>query len=644
MTYEPNRSRIRHDLKGPTRSQTATAERRRTAILVTVLAVSILLTLLVQLPQLGDRYRVEKDVQNFYWMARYQDPDLFPVDHLTWGNDAVVEVSALGYRLPLLPRSLGYGLLFWLGSFLIDHVWMAKLIGFILMPISVAYVFKLGESIADEYTGAALSLLSVFIILASPRPTAITTGVQRAFSIPLLVVFTYYLHQKRYWPAGAMIFISLLFYYPNFLIAALTYVLALVEVKRPCGIHMDLSHSKLIPLLLAVVLSLGVIALTVVTEPSRVLPKDVAVSQDARYQPGGAMPLLAGFPWTGRAGVFECGEILLNFLTLTAVAGLILARLGKASLQRIPPVFGRLLLGSIVLYATSLFVRVELSSGALYLPSRYTRSTLIWVVLGFVGVNLQDFVDGIGLWLGRNYRLVVFFIVSLATALTASFSLLSVQLADPARLLVLGLILGGPLVVLGTGAGQHIARLLVEGEGGRRRTLWSLSALVLILAVSAPTGWFYVDTLAAETIDPSATERDVYSFIGKLPKDAMIAGNPHVMVGVPLFAERSVLFRELSPREDAPVVEFFDAYYAESPETMVAFCRRHEVNYLVIDHADFAPDYVEEGAFFYEPYNEAIVELVAGRSDFVAPELQPTFTSGSLAVIPCDSQMILGGG
>jgi hypothetical protein len=598
-----------------------------------------LLTFLTQLSHLFDPYRVEKDVQNFYWMARYQDPGLFPVDHLREGR-MVAEIKAFGRPLVIFPPSLGYGLLFWLGSFVIDHVWMAKLLGFLLMPVSVAYLFRLGESIADAFTGATLSLTFAFISLAFGRGIALTLGVQRAFAFPLLIVFTYYLHRRRYWPAAVMTLVSLLFYYPNFLVAALTYVLSMLEIPRPLRVRLDLSRSKVVPLLLTLALSVGVIALTVAVDPSLVQPKDEPLSETARYQSGGVAPMFTGFPLLGRAGLLEDGSTLFIFLTLALVGGLIVAVRKRASLRRPPAVFGHLLVASLVLYGASLFVLTVFSSKVLYLPSRYTRTTLVWVALGFVGINLLPFLDRLGPWLRRNARLVIFFVVSLVVALGASPAFLPVQIAVPALFRGQALLFGGALAILGVGVGLRIVRSLIAGDTATGAKAHKWLAMLGVLVIIVPPAWFYVGALKAPTIDPTPAERDLYEFLATVPKDAMIAGDPHVMVGVPLFSERSVLFHALSPRPDAPIVEFFDAYYAESPRTMLAFCRRYAIDYLVVDRTDFSPEYLAGEEFFYQPYNDDIVQLLAARSDFIAPELEPIFRTDPLAVIPCDARAL----
>jgi hypothetical protein len=170
---------------------------------------------------------------------------------------------------------------------------------------------------------------------------------------------------------------------------------------------------------------------------------------------------------------------------------------------------------------------------------------------------------------------------------------------------------------------------------------WSIIFAVGVMVVSL--GTVYINTLEAETTNPSEHERDIYAFVASLPKDAVFAGDPDVMTNIPLFSKRSVLFRDLFPRSDAPIVEYFDAQYAEIPERILDFCQRYQVSYLVMDTREFDPDYVDNGEFFYQPWNDGIVEAVAGRSDFVLPQTQPVFASGPFVVTECDEETILAG-
>jgi hypothetical protein len=145
------------------------------------------------------------------------------------------------------------------------------------------------------------------------------------------------------------------------------------------------------------------------------------------------------------------------------------------------------------------------------------------------------------------------------------------------------------------------------------------------------------------TINPSPAERDLYEFVGTLPKDVMLMGDPDVMSAIPLFSRRSVLFRALQPRRTAPILPFFDAYYAEAPASVLSFCQEYGIDYLVVNQQEFEPDYLAAGQFFYEPYNEVIAETVAARSDFRLAQIrddQKLFESDGLFVIPCDAHVL----
>jgi hypothetical protein len=76
---------------------------------------------------------------------------------------------------------------------------------------------------------------------------------------------------------------------------------------------------------------------------------------------------------------------------------------------------------------------------------------------------------------------------------------------------------------------------------------------------------------------------------------------------------------------------------------MLEFCRRYQVDYLVLDTTKFSLDYLAKGDFFYQPWNSKIVAAVAGRSNFALPQLQPVYRSGPLMVIECNAETILAG-
>jgi hypothetical protein len=644
--------------------------KRSTRWLFVLVLVSLLATLGSQSPYLWDRYRVIKDVQGFFWIARYWDAELFPVECVILSQgEAVVEVGFLGLRLLLYPASLGYGLLFYLVGPLVDYVWVIKCLVFILMPLCVLFLFKLGRWVKGNRTGLELGLLFVFVILASPQSISIVSGLQRALTMPILILFLYFMTAGKYTWAALMVWAGLLFYAPLFPLTVLAYLFSMIEFRRPSRPRLNLTRSRVMPIAIVFLLSFlnllfifasryGVLG-DLAPASCPMLPstqasaspgetsESVPLAQRPSYKSGGATPYFTVFPWLGRAGVFDTGGDVLNLFVLLLFGGFIYLVLGPRSLRRLPGPCWCLLAAGLLLYGMSLFAILQLHTNVLYLPSRYTRGTLILVALCFTGVNWTDFWHSALGWLHRNGRLLVFFIVALGVALAVGYMLFSTDFPMLPALRLLGLAFLAVLTILGGGVlvwalQRPIPRILGKGD------LWKkglrLVGVFAVCIVTLLAGTAYIRTLEAKPIDPSQTERDVYEFVATLPKGVMLAGEPEIMNGIPLFSERAVLFRDLFPREEAPIVEFFDAQYAESPQEVLDFCQRYGVDYLAIDTTVFGPDYLAASDFFYQPYNDEIVDLVAGRSDFVLLDVKPAFTSGSLSVIKCDADTLLSGG
>jgi hypothetical protein len=301
-----------------------------------------------------------------------------------------------------------------------------------------------------------------------------------------------------------------------------------------------------------------------------------------------------------------------------------------------PGALWRLLTASFIMYAVSLFFVFGLSSFALYLPSRYTRGTLFLGPLFFVGLNWVEFLNKLPGWMRRNARLLIFFTVSFGLTLVAVYAFSPDRLLVVPSLWFVGLMVSGILAPLGASSLFWLAT-------GNLKNIVRWSTLFAVGIITLSLGTAYIKILGAETTNPSGHEQDIYEFVASLPKDAVFAGDPDIMTNIPLFSKRSVLFRELFPKMNAPIVEYFDAQYAETPQTTLDFCQRYHISYLVLDTRDFDPDYLAKGDFFYQPWNDRIVEMVAGRSNFVLPQLQPIFASGPFVVIKCDEETLLTG-
>jgi len=126
-----------------------------------------------------------------------------------------------------------------------------------------------------------------------------------------------------------------------------------------------------------------------------------------------------------------------------------------------------------------------------------------------------------------------------------------------------------------------------------------------------------------------------------LPKDVVLAGSPQLLSNVPLFAARQVLYSTERPGKDPVLLtSALAAYYAETLQSVATFCSSYGVDYLVVDQADYAREYVADGRLFFEPYNEELLAAVDGRGSFALmgiPREHELFRSGDLFVVSCDA-------
>ena len=131
----------------------------------------------------------------------------------------------------------------------------------------------------------------------------------------------------------------------------------------------------------------------------------------------------------------------------------------------------------------------------------------------------------------------------------------------------------------------------------------SLAVLTLIAAV----GLSGVRLQNVGLYDYSAV-RPLCEALAQTPKDALIAGHPNLMDAVPTFARRRAFatfelaqpwskgyWQWLKPRME----ELFVAYYATDPEVVKSFCRRHHIDFLVVDDRHFTPAFLAGGWFWF---------------------------------------------
>lgn len=141
-----------------------------------------------------------------------------------------------------------------------------------------------------------------------------------------------------------------------------------------------------------------------------------------------------------------------------------------------------------------------------------------------------------------------------------------------------------------------------------------LSSLVLLTSI------FFIPRLHARYIIGSYPS--LYNFLKTLPKDILIAGHPTFMDNIPVFAERKVLVNEetsepfhkvLYPIVKERTCDFFKAYYSNSFEEIRNFCRKYNVDYLIVNKEHFSKDYIIDGNFYLKPFNEYVENLTRNK-------------------------------
>ncbi|MGC2432913.1 MAG: hypothetical protein WA433_03945 [Desulfobaccales bacterium] len=174
---------------------------------------------------------------------------------------------------------------------------------------------------------------------------------------------------------------------------------------------------------------------------------------------------------------------------------------------------------------------------------------------------------------------------------------------------------------------------------------WPRTLAVLVLAAAVALGVWRLWNVGLKDF---AVYRPVYAALAATPKDAIIAGHPNLMDNVPTFARRRVLvtyklahpwskglWQKIEPRLE----DLFAAYYAADPQEVIAFCRKYQVSFLVVDDRHFTPEFLAGGRFFvpmvkrvpkyfgktledrvdcpfFAPFDAEIQRLTKGRYEF----------------------------
>jgi hypothetical protein len=598
--------------------------RQNAAWLAVAVLLSLFAVLCVQLPAIRDPYHIDDDFRHYFWMARFRDPEAFHDDPVLYNVKRVHMLNILGRDLICQFESVGFSLLYQLASYVVAPLTFNKILPFILMVICVTHLFALGRLLElDSRSAFFLVVLFVTYDLTASANISVMPGLQRSFQFALLIVFLYYLIKDS--PVGIVVtvVVQALFYAPMFVVSTTAYTLSLIY-RRNRRVGIDLRARRVGPLIIGVTLALmtllpAVLDPQVATGSLSTRDGNVPVWQNPTYGPAGRIPIFpssfSGFPIfliSGYGGLARLDD-LYYMVPLWLLALLILTLLGLER-SRVHPHVNSLLAGSLVAWLLCWSIALATGSFILRYPFKYTNAPLpLWILL-YCGLNIKPFLDTcVQTWSTHKARW------RLLLSVVGALIIIGGLFGGNSGLFTLAMSIGAPAFVAGVMTlmlwrGYSPPRHSSDPSDRQRKVAWGIYALVMA-AVFVPRMNSHAMTVPEE-------ERPLLRYVSKLPKDALLAGDPEVMSNIPLVAQRSVFVSsEISYVGEDRVRDFFDAYYAESRQEVYGFCETYGVDYLVVNRNHFSEDYLERESFFFAPYNEYIVDLIERRSDFFLPSI-----------------------
>lgn len=366
-----------------------------------LIAVALLAALWVQAPRLSDPFRLDEDFRLLYWTNKFHEQGLFPTAERL--GQTYVELHFPWGSAPLDLASPAYSLLLYAGSFIVAPRVFVDWLPFLLIAMTVWYLFEYGMAIGGRREATILAVGFSLLNLSSPTSLTVVSGLQRGFACSLMIALLYYLRRRDPWGTAATILVSALIYPPAFLLAAATSALSFLTLAIASPQNRKLARKCLSAL--AVALCIGVLVLSPAVFPRilEALGVDSAndypdmgtrayrqVLSNPRYKPGGRKSLFSVFPVIGRAGLVTKSLTALHLVVLASVGGLIYLVLGGSRPLRLPRETWCLLLGSLGLFAAAWAAAFLTNSFLLYLPSRYTRVGLYLFFAMFALLNISD--------------------------------------------------------------------------------------------------------------------------------------------------------------------------------------------------------------------------------------------------------------
>jgi hypothetical protein len=518
-----------------------------------------------------------------YWMWHWKDPQLF--------NDSLTADLRGSERYPD-----GYQALFWLASHVADPIAFGEWVGVALMALSAWLIFLIVREHTD-WRPAAWIAAGLFLALIDIH--RFHGGFPRAFVHPVVLLCVLLAMRRHHLGAALVAAGGALFYPPASLLALGVLIVSAVRWtdRRP---RLDVRRSAFA--LLAV--GLAIIAVIGPQVAAGGAPR-VMTAAEARQFPefNGHGPLHFFVPTTlGYLRQNRSGFDLRESGSILALAALALLLIRRANFRLLRPEVLALPVVSLAAYALAQAVLFKL-----YLPHRYTYPLVAFFAI-VVGVTIRP--TWTALWERPRPRLRAFALLAGPLAI-AGIAVYLFPLGPLERLYLAGTTVA--VIAGAVGLAAAAALFLRRRAAALGAVLTGLALLGVLLVV--PDRW--------ARGAPCPTGASV-RYLGTLPKDAVIAGDPIDMKCLPATARRPVVIStQLAPSYEA---EYFRkgrarefaalrAYYGPSPDAIAELNARYGATHLWVRRAAVRNELTEKGTRWRPgqlPYGRYVRQLVRG--------------------------------
>jgi hypothetical protein len=562
---------LRHDRTA------ARSTRRNLAVEVLVVLWAIAVATYSQYAALTNHYVVNGDTPAaISWMQQFRDPTLF-------NNDLLSDIAAQIQGQP------GFVLFYRAFAVFIDPLLLSRFVPIVLLAAFALYTYKFVHRFSTQY---AAVLTAGLAIVAPTYLEIMSGGHQRAFALPLLMAFLYYVAISAWRRACAALALQAVFYPMAFLVCVPTYAMALLGLPSRRGWAAAPRHA-IVWFVAVVAVCVTLLSIANVFAPDPKIGRIVTrVEMEGRPE----------FYAAGRTRVLP-SEGLRRDMTDQLIA------LSRALSLGYPHTLLRLTAG-----LNRAFIMAPLAL-AMFLASLFIGRALRRRVVVIPPVLIYLLAAGVVMYVLAD--LVLF------------------RLYLPNRYLVYTVQISG-LLIVGLAAG-HLVELIRAAQVRR-------VVQVVLLALIA----LRVDLTRDIGLADQSAGRPLFEFLETLPPTVLIASHPDAADYIPTFARRKVFLNfELSyPFYDVywqtiteRTTAFFDAYYAGTRADAYEFCVKHRIDYLVVRMRDFQQDYLSTHRIYFEPFEQHVRARIAVTPHHALAGIRPEemlFRDGDTFVISTD--------